>query len=488
MEIISNLTDTNLESKSQLSSKANITIFISMVSYLRNWIGAGAFEQLEKTYNVTYLIPEYDWNPNDITNFTSCKYVVIKQAKWRRNILRRFLTVSMVSASKRSEAFRIKISYMRLRSRLAFSVFKLDIFFNVLSNLLVWLMPKWEELSEYISESKPDLFIAPSLLADSFTMDLALTAKKSCVKTIILVNSWDNLISKGTLPYELDSLAVWGVSSIKHAQYVQRIGIDKISVLGVPRFDCYFNGNLISGLNSSDKDYIYACNCIEKSKKIILYPATSLPFDDIQALALLDRAISTNQKLVDYVVLYRPHPETFPRLKEKNFFDQKFKNVVMDQQMVSYYRTRFGINEGAHVPSAINITDLEYYPKLLRSIYSVVCPATTMALEALLLGKSVVMICYDDGVNKWFPPSEICRYENVRELMSLPGVVVCDEETSLASSLFLSIEMTEQPNISQLISDSTQGIVYRDSDSYSVRLLHLVNKLLSSETKLSHQF
>jgi hypothetical protein len=473
------ISDTNTtEVVNSKSLRANITIFISLTSYLRNWIGAGAFEQLENTYNVTYLMPEHDWDPSDICNFTKCKFVVIKQSEWRMKLFRLFMQISMVSASKRSEAFRIKISYWNGRLRIVLSIFKSNLVFGLLSKMLVWFMPNWPELAEYISITKPDLFIAPSLLADSFTMDLALIAKRSGVKTIILVNSWDNLISKGTVPFEVDHLVVWGAKSIKHANYVQRIGTDKISVLGVPRFERYFKDDLITSTLSRDKDYIYDFNSIDKSKKIILYPATALPFDDIRALALIDNEISINAELFEYIVLYRPHPETFPRLSEKYFFDQNYQNVVMDQQMVSYYRNRFGAHEGKHVASAINITDLDYYPKLLRTISCVVCPATTMTLEALLCGKPVVMVCYDDGLNKWLPPSEVARYENVQELMELPGVFTCKEEESLIPLLHESIEMSLRPNTSQIISDSTINIVYRDSDPYTSRLLRLVSNMV----------
>jgi hypothetical protein len=134
--------------------------------------------------------------------------------------------------------------------------------------------------------------------------------------------------------------------------------------------------------------------------------------------------------------------------------------------------------EGKSVASAINITDLDYYPKLLRTINCVVCPATTMTLEALLCGKPVVMICYDDGANKWLPPSEVARYENVQELMELPGVFSCKEEESLIPLLHKSIEMSLRPKTSKIISDSTIKIVYRDSEQYSSRLFRLVGKLV----------
>jgi hypothetical protein len=462
------------------SDHLNITIFISLTSYLRNWLGAGAFRLLEQKHNVTYLIPKYDWNPREIEKYTDADYVVINQNKWRMNIFRRFLQISMIAASKRSEAFRIKLAYANPIFVFIFNVFKINFLFNSFKIIFNWLMPSWAELSRYILKNPPDLFIAPSLLADSFTIDLSHTAKKHGIKTMILVNSWDNLISKGTLPFEPDSLVVWGANSIKHAKYVQRISRNKISILGVPRFEPYFLKNITSKNKSKDRGYIYKYNSIPKTKKIILYPATSLPFEDMNALKLIDFEISNNKSLSNYIVLFRPHPETFPRINEKNFFDQNFKNVLIDKQMLEYYLSRFGNNRGKHTSSAVNNTDLDYYPKLLESVDIVVSPATTMVLEALLLGKPVVMICYDDGLNKWLPPSEVVRYENVQELLNLPGVFPCYKESLLIPLLKKSVKMSLQASTKNKISSATNPIVYRDAISYSLRLLNLVNKVTSS--------
>jgi hypothetical protein len=469
----------NYKIDSGVHSRAKITIFISLASYLRNWIGADAFKKLEEMHDVTYLIPEYDWNPHDIRHFTNAKYLVIKQPKWRMEIYRRFLQISMLAASDRSEAFRIKLTYANQNFINFFVIFKYKIFFNIFRNIFNSFMPKWSQLSEYLSENQPDLLIAPSLLADTFTIDLSHATRKFGVKTILLVNSWDNLISKGTMPFEPDLLVVWGANSIKHAEYVQRINSKKIAVLGVPRFESYFGKQTQDTLISYNRKYICDYNSISIDKKIILYPATSLPFDDMSALQLIDIEISKNKKLENFVVLYRPHPETIPRVDEKFFFDQNFENVLMDKQMISYYRSRFGGARGQDISSAINNTDLSYYPKLLNSIEAVVSPATTMVLEALILGKPIVMICYDDGVNKRLPPSEVARYENVRELMELPGVYSCREETSLIPMLHEALDISLSFGASQKISNSTSGIVYRDATPYSSRLLSLVNSTLT---------
>ena len=46
-----------------------IIIFISLQTYLRNWIDAGAFSELQKCHNILFIIPEYDWDPKEIENY-----------------------------------------------------------------------------------------------------------------------------------------------------------------------------------------------------------------------------------------------------------------------------------------------------------------------------------------------------------------------------------------------------------------------------------
>ena len=69
-------------------------------------------------------------------------------------------------------------------------------------------------------------------------------------------------------------------------------------------------------------------------------------------------------------------PKESQALKQElnSFFDQNFKNVLIDKQMLKYYISRFGNNRGKDISSAVNNTDLDYYPKLLQSVDVVVSP------------------------------------------------------------------------------------------------------------------
>ena len=275
-----------------MSVKKNLIIFISLQTYLRNWIDAGAFSELHNKYNILYVIPEYDWNPKEIENYGIQNYKVIKQATWRKFLFRRILLVTMVRYSKRSMAFRIKIANFSGLMKWIHKVVSWDIFYQIFLTLCKFILGRWKELDEVFNNFKPDLVIAPSLAADSFTIDFTHTANKNKVKSLILINSWDNLVSKGVMPIQPTYVGLWGKQAWQQAVSVQRIAESKLIILGVPRFESYFS-------KDTSNISIHEVNNIPQNKKIILYPATALPFDDVQALTTLDREISSNPKYRD---------------------------------------------------------------------------------------------------------------------------------------------------------------------------------------------
>ena len=85
-----------------------IIIFISLQTYLRNWIDAGAFFDIQKKYNVLFVIPEYDWEPKEIEKNGISNYSIVKQSEWRKFLFRRIMLITMVRYSNRSMAFKIK--------------------------------------------------------------------------------------------------------------------------------------------------------------------------------------------------------------------------------------------------------------------------------------------------------------------------------------------------------------------------------------------
>ena len=459
-----------------MDTRKSLIILISHENYLRNWIGAEAFKSLSQSYQLHYVIAKDYWNPNQINKFGVTNFEVAVQPEYRKLFLRHLLSITMFKHAKKSRAFKIKLRYSSLRWRFLYEIMALPGVYEIILGTIRTLLPRWTQFESIMQKIEPVAVIAPSLAADSFTIDMTHTAKKLGIKSILLINSWDNLVSKGVLPIPPDCLVVWGQQGVNQAVNVQNIAPDRLFALGNPRFDRYFCNGERSQFPGLD---IHDFNGIPANKNIILYAATSIPFDDISAIEILDRMISSNKAYSDYVILFRPHPEMMKRHAERSFEDFDFNNVYLDQQVADYYHSRFG-ETGDCEKSFINDADLDYYPALLKSVVAVVCPPTTLGIEGAMNGIPCLMICYGDGRNLWLSPDQVCQYENVEEVLEMPGVVPCRSESDLENCFKQVINFAGNSQIRKGLAESTNYLVYRDSTPYSERLRLLVDRLIQN--------
>lgn len=88
----------------------------------------------------------------------------------------------MARYAGRSEAFKIKLSLYSKITRIKFYILSLDFIYQLYMIFVKYKMGKWKEFDEIIDTFKPDLVIAPSLAADSFTIDMTYTANLREVK------------------------------------------------------------------------------------------------------------------------------------------------------------------------------------------------------------------------------------------------------------------------------------------------------------------
>jgi hypothetical protein len=458
-----------------MQDKHALLILISNENYLRNWIKAGAFERLAEQYRLHYVVAkESYWNPAEIERFGVSEYDVVTQPNYRMFLLRRLLTITMYKHAKKSRAFRIKLEFVRPRWVLLYRLLAAPVIYPLVLALVKALLPNWKELAEIIGRTKPVAVLAPSIAADSATIDMCYTARRMGVKSVILINSWDNLVSKGVLPLPPDRVVVWGQQGVNHAIRVQNVPKERVCALGVPRFDRYFH----AGGEASPID-IRVFNGLPKDKKIILYAATSMPFDDVAALASMDRLISECPEYSEYVVLFRPHPEMLRRANERHIKDMGFQHVHLDQQVADFYNKRFANNDWS-VPSAVNDTELEYYPALLKSVDAVVCPPTTLGVEGAMNGVPCLMICYGDGKNTWLTPDKMSQYESVEEVLAMPGIVPCRSEQDFHACFKELIRLSKDEEAKATLAKATEYVVYHDDKPYVERLAALLDTLINN--------
>jgi hypothetical protein len=218
-------------------------------------------------------------------------------------------------------------------------------------------------------------------------------------------------------------------------------------------------------------------NNIPLQKKIILYAATIMPFDDIKALGLLNNELKNNSEFKDYVILFRAHPEMMERVDEGNLQECAFENVFIDIQTAKFYLSRFNKTE-QYKSSTINETSLDYYPSLFQNIVAMVCPPTTLSVEGLINGKPCLMICYNDGKNHYLSPEKMAQYENVQEVLALEGVIPCFEESSFLENFRKLIRSSINTTSAEKIMQATKKIVYNDENEYAIRLNNFVQKII----------
>ena len=319
-----------------MSLNRNLIILISNENYLRNWIRAGAFDALSKEYRVYYVVAQDYWDPNEITKFGVTEFDVVVQPGYRKFFLRRLLTVTMYKHARKSRAFSIKLKFVGQKWAWLYKMLALPGIYEALLCAVKVLLPQWSQFEAVVNRIRPVAVIAPSLAADSFTIDMTYAARRLGVKSMLLINSWDNLVSKGVLPLPPDCVGVWGTQGINQATRVQNVPAHRVVALGVPRFDLYFRDDVPKPTLD-----IHDFNGILPEKKIILYAATAIPFDDISAIEMLDRFIASDPAYSNYVILFRPHPEMMKRSDERSFADCDFRNVYLDQQVATYYTARF---------------------------------------------------------------------------------------------------------------------------------------------------
>jgi hypothetical protein len=458
-----------------MSDRKSLVIFISNENYLRNWIRAGAFEQLRANYELHYVVARDYWDPALLKDFGIAEYTVVEQPAYRKFLLRRLLTVTMFKHTRKSRAFSIKMRFVRPKWAWFYKFLALPAVYETFLLAVRAGLPTWAQFAQIVQRINPVAVIAPSLAADSFTIDMTYTAKKLGIKSMLLINSWDNLVSKGVLPLPPDCVGVWGQQGINQAMRVQNVPRERVVALGVPRFDRYFRQD-----EPKPEIDIHEFNGIPKNKKIILYAATAIPFDDISAIEILDRFISSDPAYSDYVILFRPHPEMMKRSGERAFADCHFSHVHLDRQVAAYYTSRFDKAVDSE-QSYINNAELDYYPALLKAVVAVVCPPTTLGVEGAMNGAPCLMICYGDGKNTWLSPDQMCQYESVEEVLAMPGVVACHAESDLTACFAQAIRLSQDHDARHLLAEATRYVVYRDSTPYAQRLAFLVQCLVNEK-------
>ena len=309
------------------------------------------------------------------------------------------------------------------------------------------------DLVKIIKQLRPDVVVMPTSAYDPVVMDLINITKMQGIKSILLVDNWDNLSSKSILWEVPDAIAVWGEQTKQHAVTIQKFRDEQISCIGTPRFENYFRVR--------DKDLPSHFGF-----KYILFVGQSLPSDEITVIKNLNGLLCSegfSDKGVKLV--YRPHPWAL----EQGIPDlTQLDAVVLDPQIAA--KDPLCKNVESFQPS------LEYYPSLLKNAEFVVSSLTSMIIEASIFHKKIITICHEEPGNYTSPHRLRTEYVHFEGIERLPNLKFSKSHEELVqySKKFL---MTKDDFSSvKLDCELSHFIIFQGS--YKERLRNCINEHL----------
>lgn len=326
------------------------------------------------------------------------------------------------------------------------------------------------EILSVTLRERPDFFVLPSALLDAVTDDVLQIAAKLSIPTLLLVAGWDNPSSKGLVYHHPTLMGVWGEQSLRHAVEVQGLDPDRVHVVGAPHYERY------RASDNAERHRLRASWGATEGETLALFGGTLRLFDETQLLREVDEAIEFGA-LPSMRVIYRPHPYRDSRSSEDSYFDHAWRHVILDPDMEKAYRATKERRIQPLDPRSF-LGRLHHLTELYRTVDVLICPMSTILLEAMLFGVPVMAVAFGDGKHSW-SADKASRMLHFQELYEVPGIIVCRDRSSFFADVRRLVDGVGNRELGESLRASTRYFVYQDGRSYAERLASLVDVMLS---------
>lgn len=449
--------------------KKKIIITITNDNFVRNYIFSKAFKDVENNFDCYYLVDKnlkvkfkkkkifyFSLEDSEEKKFkkqhliqTFLNYNLSKSVRFSIN---RYLDIKIWWSSdgiiKNITKFPIRISAKIYRH---FLFFFLSSFIGkaYLKNFEIKIADN-QKISNIIKKIEPSLVIIPTQGQDFAHFCIVKACKILKVKTISLVDNWDNLSSRVMARPFSNYFGVWGQQSKIHANQIQGIKKNNINVLGTPRFEGY---KKIKKKRLFNFKYILFCEGFGLTENIN------------EVLKKLDEILNT-EKFKDLKIIYRPHPWR----KDRNIVNMKnYKKIILDPQLKKNYLNR-------KFDSSVQ-PNLTYYPKLISNAEFIISAPTTMVIECLLLKKKVIVLGHKS--NTVFDHyNHIVKLNHFDGVEKLKNIQICWDLNDL---FFICLSFLRKKNINRNLNKKKvllNHYIFQSKNTYSRNLVNVIKDLL----------
>lgn len=442
-----------------------ITSFHTLIS--RNILGTDLLSRLSREHRLVILVPDYkrDYFFKHFGGSNILVHGVPSDLSARDLIFRR---LSLALSPSKTLAIKRRSDFYERKTWFSFLAFILPLF-------LLGRIPFCIRLFRYLDYHWPGRTIfrkalrnyEPSLifgtdLQNELDVKLLQEARKSGIKTIGMVRSWDNLTAKGLLRFIPDRLVVQNQIIKKEAVRYNRVSAEKITVVGLPHYDKYLKAlkgqdNLIKNRNE-----FFRGLGLDPAKKAILFAPAGRRYIDKNET---DKYVLEILSELDLNILVR-----IPPGDSANFegFKSRRAKVVFDYSGVSFWKGGRKTNELSR----------EDDDRLINSLYwsnVVVAHLATMCIDAAFFDKPTIVIAFDkDQRPYWDSIRRYFDYEHLEPVVKSEGIKVARsaEELIPAVAVYFRNPKLDGEGRERIVEDE---IGFRDGQSTE----RLANVLLS---------
>lgn len=459
--------------------KRKALVFIDHDLIIRHFIKSGAFHELEKSFDVTYIFnidesTEKKWVFTDIDSLGLPRVLRTGITRQRMGSWHKLFAASVLRNQRGTENYRPRKQLMAAISGRwhteYYALLSMPGIFPLFRRRFLARQGMYQPLVDLIRAENPDVVIHPTVLAGYFVNELPFICKAMGIPLAMLMNSWDNPSAKALGTSQPDKLVVWGEQTRQHAITYMRMPESDVLAFGAAQFQVYREP-----VKETDAE-LRAMFRVPEGVPILLYGGASKGAHESRYLKLLDDIIESGVVPRCHVI-YRPHPWRGELGQgEISFFDLECRHISMDPFMESYYRRATTTGQ-----FGIEMADYTITRKLLHLVEAVISPLSTIMLEAVMLGKPVLMFLPQD--NRSTSGDRIThlglKMAHFIDFLGVPGVNVCQDESGFPAQCQLLVAQAADTDIQKALMSHARHFLILDGPTYGERLRDLANQLSS---------
>lgn len=414
--------------------KKRVLVLISNELIIRNYINTNAFNLLKKKFKCKFLVnsrlvetfkfskKNFLIYREDENNSIKLSKIILRLIYKQENDNSSYKFISDVYKSKinlyfknesfLSNAFLFPKRVLALIFRNFYFYLQKSFFFKIKDYYFLKNFKINKDIINAIDKLNPKLIIFPFQSMDDETIySVMKISKEKRIKTLGLIDNWDNMFTKPLIDPKPNFLSTWGMQGEKIAKVRHKYNKRNLFKLGTPRFDNYFY--------LRDKKLKSPFNF-----KYILF-TEGWVWDELdKVLIKLNSVIKNNSLLKNHKIIYRPHPWR----KNFEYFDfKKFINIKIDPQLKENYKKKNF--------STTFQPNLNYYPSLIKNADIVISGPTSMIVESLIFRKKVLILSHNR--NKIYSHYNfIKKVENYRNIENIDSVQLCDNIENIEKDIF----------------------------------------------------